>query len=82
LTACQVTPSNAGSLTGSRYARKPSSFSLHLGTLMPLRRRKHSAEIASNPASMCGCARCYGRLCPGSGIPLSRRMRLAAREWL
>jgi hypothetical protein len=43
---------------------------------------EHSAEIASNPASMRARARCYGRLCPGSGMPLSQRMRLAAREWL
>lgn len=34
------------------------------------------------PASVRGWTRCYGRLCPGSGMPLSRRMRLAAREWL
>jgi hypothetical protein len=31
---------------------------------------------------MRGRALCYGRLCPGSGMPLSRRMRLAVREWL
>jgi hypothetical protein len=44
--------------------------------------RTEALSRLRDPIRMGGHTRCYGRLCPGSGMPLSLRMRLAAREWL
>lgn len=61
-----------GSSAGRRFRGRPLSSRCEGGSIQP-----------RSPASLqARRAWCYGRLCPGSGIPLSRRMRLAAREWL